>query len=114
MAYAFPAVTRAERAAADLHARIAEWPGLDGVAADVESLSGRSLRVTVNRLPPGAVAFGPHGLEATVEGARITDLLHHLARQACARAGVTRPTEFRVRPAALAAAVLPTPARKAS
>ena len=111
-------VSQADRAAADLHALIvkaAEEGPLAGVEAEVAVMSGRRLRVTLIQLPWGAVEHGPQGLAPTIVGARITELLHMLARRACNRARITGRTEFRVSPAALAAAAsTPSNFRRAS
>jgi hypothetical protein len=111
-------VTLADRAAADLHAMIVQHAAagpLSGVEAEVDVVSGRALRITLVRLPVGAVQRTPCGLAPTIQGARITDLLHLLAQRACTRARICHKAEFRIRPAALAAAAIDSPdLRKAS
>lgn len=110
--------SRADIAAADLHARIARDAAagrLAGVEAEVLTVHGRQLRIVLTRLPFGAVQWSDQGLAQTVAGALITDRLHHLAKVACDHAGVTHRSEFVIRPAALAAAAGPhTAHRRAS
>lgn len=99
--------SRADIAAADLHARIARDVRaglLAGVEAEVMAVRGRHLRIVLTRLPIGAVQWTEQGLAPTAAGALVTDRLHQLAKQAGDHAGLTYRCEFVIRPAALAAA----------